>query len=222
MLQKLFAVINLSFTDYLLMAVILTLFHVINVIEVLSIKKEDQEPYYAADLRFLAGISFIGIVCTIVCGLVAQMTGGLGDALLMLIPIAFIFFWAYNQRKFSRFMNYEKIDRRVNEEIKNIIENYAFNRGGFDLVQLEEDFKGLVMINNALGKVRYQLSRNKYIPYFLVEDIVERLSFQKGRIDVLLMELCSEQRLYFSNELYYPGEKEHLERKSFFRRLIGK
>lgn len=206
MLQKLFAVINLSFTDYLLMAVILTLFHVINVIEVLSIKKEDQEPYYAADLRFLAGISFTGIVCTIVCGLVAQMTAGLGDALLMLIPVSFIFFWAYNQRRFSRFINYEKIDRRVNEEIKQIIADYAFRHGEFDLVQLEEDFKGLVILNNVLGKVRYQLSRNKYIPYFLVEDIVKRLSFEKGRIGILLMELCDEKRLSFKDGLYFPGK----------------
>jgi len=204
-MEKLFSNINLSFADYLLVAIILTLFHIVNVMEILSLKNEKQDPYYAADLRFLSGISFTGIVCTIICGIVAQNLSGIGDTLLMLIPILFIFFWTYNQRRFSKLLDYEKIDLRINEEIKAHLTIYAASfPNGFDIHQLENDFKVFIIANQIFSKVKLTVSKKKSIPYFLVKDVFERLEFNEQRINTILLELCEERSLSYKNGLYFP------------------
>ena len=197
--------IHLVFTDYLLMAVILTLFHIINVIEILSLKKEKEDPYYGSDLRFLSGLSFSGIVLTLVCGVVAQNLSGVGEALLMLVPVVFMLIWMYRQRRTSRLMDYDRMDGHVNEAIKERLSSYALlNKDGFNIKKLEDDFRGFIVANGILKKVKEGLSRGKYVPYILVQDIMERLTFDERRITLLLTEMCDDGDLQYNGDLYLP------------------
>jgi hypothetical protein len=207
-MEKFLSSINLPLSDYLLMAVILTLFHVINVMELLSLKKEKEDPYYGSDLRFLSTLSFSGIVVTLICGVVAQNLGGAGDTLLMLVPVVFMLVWMYKQRRTSRLLDYERMDRHINEAIKEHLTSYALNnKQGFDLEKLENDFRGFIIANGILKKVKKGLSRKKYIPYMLVQDIMERLTFDERRITLLLVEMCDEGDLKYQGNMYIASHE---------------
>jgi len=198
--------INLGFSDYLLLAIILVFLHLINVIELIALKSNDEEGDRTSNLKFQATIAFIGIISTIICGLISQcLKQNWIDVALILIPLLFIFTWFIHQPRSSNFISLEKVHVRVYAILQNEISSYAERKSKFTIDDLYKDYHTIITVDILLRNfTRYSNKMN--LPIAGLQELFKPLEFTKDDIEGILKNLCNKGDLIL-NDNYYIYKK---------------
>lgn len=175
--------IELSFSDYLLMAIVLILLHFINLIELVTIKNEKEEVYRIGDLKFQATFTFIGILITILCGLIAQyLRSNWIDPGMMIFPLIFIIIWFIYQPRSSRFISLGNVHDRVSIVIQNEISSFAERKGRFTLDDLAQEYTTVITADILIRNFSSPLSPNMKLPLQGLSEIMKPLQFTRDDI----------------------------------------
>lgn len=203
-MESFFTNIDLSFSDYLLCAIILVMFYGLNLIEYLIEGKKAYHKTY--NLKVLNAINFSGIILTIGAGLVAQYYHrSFIDSALILIPIFFIALWAFFYRQYSNSLDFTFVKSRITDIIKDELIDYAIERKGFTLEDLRNDYKAIVTLDKLIRKLSL-FEKNRPLKFIVnrVEDIFTPLNFKMDDIMVILGQLVSENKLSLIDNYYSP------------------
>ena len=105
--------IDLDFSDYLLIAIIFAILHLITLIEI-SIVTKNKDTYILDNLKFLTTWSLSGIIITIFLGLIAEyFENSYIDTVLIVIPIIFFSVWGKFQFQYSTLIDTKNTKTRL-------------------------------------------------------------------------------------------------------------
>jgi hypothetical protein len=184
--------IDLTFADYLLLAIILILLHFINVLELVSIKNPNEEVYRVGDLKFQATLTFVGILVTLFCGLIAQyQKNNWIDTVLILFPLLFIVVWFIYQPRSSNFISLGNIHERITIVIQNEISSFAERKGTFTFDDLAKEYSTIVTADILIRNFSSPLSSKMKLPLSGLTEILKPLQFNRADIAQILDNLSN-------------------------------
>lgn len=196
--------IDLSLSDFLLFAIILTLFYGLNLMELLSVKNEKQDYHRTVNLKFLNAINFIGIILTVGAGIVAQYYHHeIVDTVLVFVPISFIALWAFFHHQYSNSLDFSVVKSRIKDVIKDEIIDYAIEKKEFTFIELEKDYYSVVTIDKLIRKI--SLIENRPVRFLVnnLEDVFTPFNFNRGDIQDILYQLSYVDHVLEFNEGKY-------------------
>lgn len=209
--------IDLTFSDYLLLAIILILLHGINVIELISIKDEVDEENRKTNLTLQSTIAFTGIIVTLLCGLIAQYLKNTWiDTGLVLFPLLFIIVWFSQQVKSSAYISLDKLHDKIAMIVENQIASYAENKGSFTLDQLHQDYKTIITADVLLRNISTFIPKRLGLRFEGLDEIFAPLKFDKNEIKHIIKkipeirEVGLESYEYIAKENNRRGLKKYL------------
>lgn len=144
-------IINLEFTDYAILALLLGVLYLITAIEFhLSKASKPLGESKERSLKKSGVIAFIGIIVTLICGVAMEL--GLSwfiEGGLLLLPLAFILLWAGFHRKATDIIDLKEFDIHIEDyhkrRIKKCLEDSQLIGLSFDEIRstiaiLDNDF----------------------------------------------------------------------------------
>lgn len=190
-----------GFTDFLLLAVVLSLFHLAGILEILTFQK-NLHNFYSLDIRGNTTVALMGVAITIGCGMAAGQLGANGSRLLISIPVLFTFGWAYFQLKKSRLLTFDSMENWMKSLIKADILSFARNHQPFTIDELRKNYRQIIRINSMYNRLLSYAPKYDHVSSRIFRQIVQPFLLKETNLSQLLQELVHENKLSRNGKQY--------------------